>query len=358
MLRLMQFLERGSRPFFMLACLSFLGLVGLVDYLTGFEMFFSAFYLLGVWIATWYVGRGFGLFMSVLSVAVWITGDLAAGARYSNSFIPVWNATILLAFYFIVVWLLVRLRSLHKDLENRVRQRTTALTQEMAERERLEMEILEVTERERRRIGRDLHDSLCQHLTATALAGQVLGEKLAAGSRPEAADAGKLVGLVEDGITLARDLARGVYAVEIDAEGLMTAFRDLADNTTKWSKVACLFECDPPVLVQNATAATHLYRIAQEAVTNAVRHGKARRIIIHLSDRGGRMTLTVEDDGVGLPEGWQKGAGLGTRIMAHRAAMIGAALALEPNPTGGTFVKCQLSPPAVAASNAQSNGQP
>ena len=333
----------------MLSGMAFLVLVGAVDYLAGFETFFSVFYLLGVGLATWFVGRNFGLLLSVLSVVVWIIGDLAAGARYSSPLIPIWNAGILLGFYFVVVWLLARLRSLHVELEEKVRQRTEALTQEMAERERLEKEILEVGERERRRIGHDLHDSLCQHLTGTALAGQVLGEKLAARSQPEAMEARKIVELIEDGIMLARNLARGIYPVEMEAEGLMSAFQDLAASITRTAKVVCVFECDSPVLIHNAATATHLYRIAQEAVLNAIRHGKPRRIGITLADRHDRVTLTVEDDGVGLPEMSQKGQGLGTRIMAHRAAMIGAAFSIEPNPTGGTLVECSLIDPAIKA---------
>src|SRR5205814_9381597 len=160
---------------------------------------------------------------------------------------PIWNTAILLGFYFIVVWLLVYLRGLHKDLENRVQQRTIALTREMAERERLEKEILQVSEREQRRSGRDLHDGLCQHLTGTALAGRVLEEKLAAKTLPEARDAGNIVGLVEDGIALARNLARGISPVEMEAEGLTAAFEELAANITKLSKVKCVFEKDSRV---------------------------------------------------------------------------------------------------------------
>jgi signal transduction histidine kinase len=352
MMKLLQNLERWSRPFLMLAGLGFLMLVGAIDYLTGFELFFSVFYLLGIGLATWYLGRWHGLVLSVLSVAVWIAGDLAAGAHYSSPFIPIWNSTILLTFYFIVVWLLASLRSLHKGLEDRVRQRTLALTQEMAERERLEKEILEVSEREQRRIGRDLHDGLCQHLTGTALAGQVLREKLQAKSSPEAADAGKIIGLVENGITMARDLARGTYQADMAAEGLMAALEELLANTTKWSKTVCVFECDAPVLIQDATSAMHLHRIAQEAVSNAIRHGKARRIVVRLSERNGRVALTVEDDGAGLPEGWQKSPGLGARIMAHRAAMIGADFVMDLNPTGGTFVKCSLPIPPQSGDTA------
>ena len=345
-------LEGRSRPLLRLAGLGFLALVGLVDYLTGYEIFFSVFYLVGVGLAAWYVGRGFGFLMSILSVAVWVGGDLAAGAHFSSPLIPLWNAMILLIFYSVVVVLLTRLRSLQRELESRVEQRTLALRLEMAERERLEMEILEVSEREQRRIGHDLHDSLCQHLTGTALATQVLGEKLVAQQRPEATDAHNIVALIEAGIDLARNLARGIYPVEMEAEGLMAAFQELAAGLTQRSKVRVAFQCDPPVLIHDASTATHLYRIGQEAVTNALRHGKPNRILIGMADRPGRLTLTIEDDGVGLPEGWQRTAGLGTRIMAYRAAMIGGTFSIEPGPTGGTVVTCSI--PSTGAPPAES----
>ncbi len=340
MIELLTWIERRSRTALVCAGLAMLALIGLVDYLTGFEILFSVFYLIAVGLAAWFVGRGFGLLMSFLSAIVWIGGDIKAGAHYSNPFIPAWNALILMAFYSIVVWLLTTLRNLTRQLEDKVRERTAALTQEMAERARLEKEILEVSEREQRRIGHDLHDSLCQHLTGTALAGQVLGEKLAAKSLPEAADADRVVGLVEDGISLARNLARGIYPVEMEAEGLMAAFEELANRVSTISKINCVFDCPSPVLVHDATAATHLYRIVQEAVSNAMRHGKAKRIGISLFRQGNSIALTIEDDGIGLPDTWQKGPGLGTRIMAHRAAMINATITIEPNPTEGTLVRC------------------
>ena len=348
MIRFLARLETRSRPVLMLAGFALLVAIGLVDYATGYEMLFSVFYLLAVGMAAWFVGRGYGLVMSVLSVVVWIGGDLAAGARYSSSLIPIWNALILMVFYFIVVWLLTSLRSLQHELETRVHQRTQALRREMVERERLEEEILKVSEREQRRIGHDLHDSLCQHLTATALAGQVLSERLAARSLTEAADADKVVELVEEGINLARSLARGLYPVEMEAEGLMAAFRELADNLTKRTKVTCVFDCRTPVLVHDGATATHLYRIVQEAVSNAMRHGKARRIGISLSEEAGHVTLTIEDDGGGFPDDWQTREGLGIRIMAHRAAMIGGSLSVEPAPTGGTIVTCSV--PAATTS--------
>jgi signal transduction histidine kinase len=342
---------RAPRSTLILTGVGLLVLIGVIDYLTGYELMFSVFYLLEVGLATWFVGRWFGWLMSFLSVGVAIGGDVAAGAHYSNPLVPIWNSLILIVLYSLVVWLLASLRSLHRELAARVEQRTRALKQEMEQRQRLEEEILQVSEREQRRIGHDLHDSLCQHLTGTALAGQVLGEKLAAKSLPEAADAGEIVELVEEGITLARNLARGLYPVEMEADGLMAAFQELAGNISKATKVRCVFECDTPVLIHDDAAATHLYRIAQEAVANAIRHGKPRRIGLNLSEREGRVNLTVEDDGVGLPETSQDGGGLGIRIMAYRAGMIGGTCSVEPAATGGTIVTCSFPQTAAAKAN-------
>jgi signal transduction histidine kinase len=185
-----------------------------------------------------------------------------------------------------------------------------------------------------------LHDNLCQHLTATALAGQVLAERLGARSQPEAANAAQIVELVEEGINMARNLARGLYPVEMEAEGLMAAFQELADSITKGTKILCVFECATPVLIHDDAVAAHLYRIAQEAVRNAISHGKPKRIGINLAERDRQVKLTVEDDGVGLPEAQPEAPGLGLRIMAYRAAIIGGSFAIEPAPTGGTIVTC------------------
>lgn len=336
-----------------LASLALVALTGLVDYFSGFEMQFSIFYLLAVGMATWFVGRWTGVGMAFASVLVWIAGDLAAGARFHQSWVPAWNAAILLAFYLVVVWLLASLRTLKRDLEHRVADRTGALTREMAERQRLEEEILAISEREQRRMGHDLHDGLCQHLTATALAGQVLGERLSARGLPEAEDAVKVVRLVEEGINLARGLARGLYPVEMEAEGLMTAFQNLADTISQSTKVRCVFECRSPVLIHDDVVASQLYRIAQEAVRNAIQHGRPRRVDINLSERDGQVILAVDDDGAGFPEGGLKGPGLGMRIMAHRASMIGGRVACEPAPAGGTTVTCSF----PAARNAAGRGR-
>ena len=276
-------------------------------------------------LAVWFVGDVFGVVVSVLSVAAWVAGDVSAGAKYSGPFVPVWNALIAVAFLVIVVGILTRLRKLHRELEARVLLRTLALTNEMQERMRLEKELLGISEREQRRIGHDLHDSLCQHLTGTALAGHVLGEKLAEKSLPEAAAANHLVKLVEEAIDLTRTLARGLHPAELEGEGFMDGFRELAATITERFKVPCGFECSEAAELHAPAGAIHLYRIAQEAVTNAVKHGKARQITIRLKKDGDAISLAVDDDGIGLPENARTRQGMGLRIMAYRASMIGSA---------------------------------
>ncbi|HUE37323.1 MAG TPA: sensor histidine kinase [Candidatus Acidoferrum sp.] len=334
--------EKRSKTFAMAVSVALVAVVGAVDYLSGYAIFFSAFYLLPVALAAWYGGGVYGIVISMLSVVAWLAGDIAAGAHYPSVFVPIWNGAIGLTVYFVVVKALTSQRRLRDELEERVRQRTTALTSEMQERARLEREILEISEREQRRIGHDLHDSLCQHLAATAMAGQVLGEKLAAKSSPEAADAREVVRLIEGSISLTRNLARGISPVEMETEGLVIALREFAANVSQLFKVDCRFDCESPPVISDAATATHLYRIAQEAVNNAIRHGKPRQIIVSLSEQKQQVDLTIEDNGAGLPDDWQKSRGMGTRIMAHRAAMTGGTFSIEPNPTGGTFVKCSI----------------
>ena len=317
-------------------------IVGFVDYATNPDISFSVFYLLALGMAAWFVGRRFAYFISVFCVTVSLAGDLVRGSRYSSLLMPFWNAAIVLAFYLVVVWLLARLRSLNKELEARVQQRTAALTEEMAERERLERELLEISEREQRRIGRDLHDSLGQHLTGAALAVQVLEEKLTARGLPEAADANQAVVLVEEGIALSRKLAKGLHPIEMEAEGLMQALEELAATSGELFKISCRFECDSPVLIHTAATSGHLYRIAQEAVSNAVKHGKASQIVIQLETLDDGIVLEVKDNGSGLPDPPPKTAGMGLRIMAHRASMIGATFTARRDGSGGTTVACTL----------------
>lgn len=349
MLGFVKKLEHYSRVMFIVAALLLVAAVGFVDYVTGHEISVSVFYLLGVAMAVWFVSGGFGVFISGLSVFVSVASDIASGAEFSSFLIPLWNAVVLLSFYLVVVWLLSLLRSLNRNLEIQVRQRTHALTEEILERERLERELLDISEREQRRIGQILHDSLCQHLTGTTLAAQVLEEKLAARQLPETAEAGQVVGLIEEGINLSRKLAKGLYPVEVSSDGLMLALEEYAATTSELFKVTCRFECDSPVLIHETATAGHLYRIAQEAVGNAIKHGKAKNILITLAVSEESTLLSVTDDGVGLPDPLPRQRGMGLRIMAHRSDMINATFFARRNVLGGTDITCELKNEPLAA---------
>jgi signal transduction histidine kinase len=334
--------DASRKKGYMAAVFGLVAVIGIADYLTGFELSLLVFYFLPVCLAVAAVGWRFGTLVAVLSVATWLLGDFAAGASFANPLVPGWNAAIALGTYLVVVWLLASVMALHREMEERVRQRTAALTDEIAERVRLEKVVLEITERERRAIGHDLHDGLSQHLTGTALVAEALGARLAPHSPEDAAEMRKIVGLVEQGIEQTRRLAKGLLLAEIERDGLVTALHDLAATIRAQSRGACEFTCATTVRLDESGTATHLFRIAEEATRNALRHGRPSRIDIDLRIDGPFLVLSVRDNGRGLPGPPARGQGLGLRIMAHRAAIIGAKLAIDAAPDGGTLVVCQL----------------
>ena len=194
----------------------------------------------------------------------------------------------------------------------------TGFVRDITERKRLEREILEISDREQRRIGHDLHDGLCQHLAGIELMSQVLEQKLAPQSKDAAKRAGDIAKNVREAIGQTRSLARGLSPVTLESEGLTSALHELAVNTEKLFNVRCRFDGDLLVTVHNHAVATHLFRLAQEAVSNAIKHGKARRISIHLKADPGRIYLAVNDNGRGFPAEIPKSKGMGLRIMQSR----------------------------------------
>jgi PAS domain S-box-containing protein len=218
----------------------------------------------------------------------------------------------------------------------------TGFIRDITDRKRLEKEILEISDREQRRIGQDLHDGLCQHLAGIELMSQVLAQKLAPKSKAHARQVNEIASHVRDAISHTRSLARGLSPVTIESEGLMSALHELATNTEKIFHVQCRCDFDEPVTMNDHAAATHLFRIAQEAVSNAIKHGKARRVVISLRDARGRIILKVSDNGGGFPKRTAKTKGMGLRIMQSRAGMIGGTMAIERNSGGGMNVICAV----------------
>jgi signal transduction histidine kinase len=317
-------------------------LIGFIDWISGWEISWSVIYVFPIAIAAWYIGPGFAYALSALSVILWITGDFATGLQVSSLLIPVWNSAIRLIFYYVIIRMLVYIRSLTAVLEDRVLQRTADLRKEITGRERLERELLEVGERERRRLGYDLHDGLCQHLTGTALAVQVLREKLVRRGLPEAREAADAIALIEEGIDLSHRLAKGLQPVDMQVGGLMQALQDFASATASLFKVSCRFECDSPILIADVGMADHLYRIAQEATSNAIQHGRATNVVITLDVNDEGTFLRVEDNGIGIPQPLPENGGMGLRIMAQRANLIGGRIDIRSAPALGTTITCYL----------------
>ena len=229
---------------------------------------------------------------------------------------------------------------------------------DISDRVNLERELLETTERGSRRIAQDLHDGLGQLLAGTAHLAGALQKELAAKSRPEARQMDRISKAINEAIAQARDLSRGLHPVESESNGLMVALESLARRTQSLFRVRCRFTCRRPVLVEDNAAATHLFRIAQEAVSNAIKHAKAGRIEISLTGTPERIQLAVRDDGAGMPARQPKKSGMGLRIMRHRAGMINGTLAIRNEPRGGASVLCTLPLAARGAPKRPAPGRP
>jgi PAS domain S-box-containing protein len=220
--------------------------------------------------------------------------------------------------------------------------RIAGIAEDITERKRLEKKVLEVSDQEQRRIGQDLHDGLCQHLTATMIASKILQEELGQQSSPQAAQAGQIATFLDRAIRQARDVARGLDPVKVATNGLMSALEELANTIRTMHRIDCVFQSDAPVLIDDDATAIHLYRIAQEAVNNAVKHAKPTRVEIGLANIDTKIALSIKDDGVGLPKASKRRSGMGWQTMHYRARMIGAALDVRRAPEGGTVVTCTL----------------
>jgi signal transduction histidine kinase len=219
-----------------------------------------------------------------------------------------------------------------------------------AETQELEGRLLEISDAEQRRIGHDLHDGLGQHLTGIALMTRRLERRLAAAGSADADEAAKLCELAKTAVGWTHDLSRSLSPPALDSAGLPEALRELAAHVENLFSIQCVAECSPEFERLNLSAGAHLYRIAQEAITNAVRHGHARQVQIRLERiDGDTLSLSVIDDGRGIDgaaEPATESDGMGLRIMRYRARMIGASIAVAHPVSGGTVVSCRYLLPA------------
>ena len=426
---------------------------GAVDWLTGPELAFSAFYLPGVALVAWWSGRKPALAMALCAASVWLFAELAANRSYSKPFIPYWNGTIRLSFFLVTAFLTSEVRTRQrteaalreqdgilrsildsmgdgvvvigrdgtvlafnpaaeklfgvnpvgrdalewvKEVESRQQdgvaprtetpsplrlavegrfsgEREIALYQagekeakllgltalplvarqgaaagvvmviaDLTTRRTMEKRIAEASEREQRRIGQDLHDGVCQHLVGVAFAAGSLQNVLESSSlEPEAAAAGAIAKLINDAISEARNLAHGLYPAGLE-EGIEIALRTLASTTLERTGVVCTARIADETAVVDSVSAVHLYRIAQECVSNACRHGEAETIVISLEHHSTQLKLVVTDDGKGMDTSSTANRGIGLNLMRHRASLMGGTLEIESHAGQGTRVICNL----------------
>jgi two-component system sensor histidine kinase UhpB len=241
------------------------------------------------------------------------------------------------------------LRRSHEELESRVRDRTAALSKAnaqlqtaMAERRRLEHELLEITEKERRRIGLDLHDDLGQRLSGVALMVKGLQLKLAKQGFADAKEAGKIHKLIEQAMDHASDVAHDLATLDFRDKALPDALRELSQHARNSFRITCRFQSTGDVPVLEGNVVRQLYKITQEALTNAIKHGKARRVGIALATDADKLMLTIRNSGVPFPSVVSRNAGMGLRIMNYRANLIEASIEIKPGKPDGTIVTCKL----------------
>lgn len=327
-------------PFTAWTIITFLVLgIGALDYFSGINISLFILYLAPITLATGWRGGRAGAGVVIASMIARVTSDLAILYPHPMPWTRWWNSGTALVVFLFLVWLLNSLVSLHRDLKSTVEERTRELQDSIAERQRLQGDLLEVSARERSAIGRELHDELGQHLVATAMAAQVLVRGLPGKA---ATDAAAIVRWIEQAIAKSRKLARGLLLSSIQPDQFPLELEELAAASSQAGLQCRLLHNGRPIQA-NAAECAQLFRIAQEAVANALRHAQARTIDISLATDDDATCLIIEDDGRGLAmPRTADGPGMGLRIMEHRAKLIGASFSILSAPGEGAKVVCRL----------------
>jgi two-component system, LuxR family, sensor kinase FixL len=218
----------------------------------------------------------------------------------------------------------------------------TGIIRDITEQRRLEQEVLRISEHERHRIGQDLHDGLGQMLTGITLINTNIAKSLREENHKLAGDVEEITGLIKEADEYARNLSRGLIPVEFDDYGLKAALERLVTNAERLLNITCELTIKADIRFEDSNNLIHLYRIAQEATSNAVKHGNATEVKIMLDANEERMELKVEDNGSGFANNWDKQKGLGVRIMMFRARLVGANLDIGHSSIGGASITVTL----------------
>lgn len=326
-------LNRQCRSVVTLEALALLAVLGVVDYSTGWELSVSLLYAVIILQVAWRGGRNTALAIAVLSAAIWFAANLQVHP-YTTKWAYGWATFTRLAYFVFVAIGGASLRA--------YREANRAKIQALEHARELEHEIARASESEQRRIGQDLHDGLCQSLAAIQFALSTVREDLQE-QRPTDADSiREIARMVSATISEARNLARGVFPVQMEEVGLAAVLDELVAGVKRHNRIEAEFEMQGDVGISDPEVAMHLYRIAQEAVSNAQKHGRPRKLAVSLRGNENTLDLTVSDDGIGLSPTLTPADGMGLKTMRHRANLIGASLNIRSNSGGGVSVVCSL----------------
>ena len=330
-----RFFGRQPRGWLAAESVALVGVIGLMDYATGYEVAFFPLYSIPILVALWFDSTELAILISILSSFAWFCADVATGHVYSREWLRVWDSIVRLMFFSLVVFAGTALR---RQLD------ATRARIELLERsQKLEREIIGISEREQQRIGRDLHDGLGQHLVAIGLAADSLKEALETESPRASKAVGQFAELLHDAVRAVRDLARGLSPVDKDEGGLESALEQLVSRASRLSSIPCSFTAQGFEGGGGQTQWMNLFRIAQEALNNALKHAKASAVRISLTESNGVLELSIADNGVGM-DASRAGKGMGLNVMRYRARVVGGKLVLKANSPSGTVVCCVITP--------------
>jgi len=330
-----RFLIRPSATLAFIEALALLFAISWLDLATGHQVSLVLFYTAPIVFAVWLCDNKSVFVIAGLAGVLWSWADLVLGHSYSNGTVQGWEITIRFAFFFLVGLAGIAMREQHNASSARISL--------LEHTERLEKQIIEVSEYEQQRIGRDLHDGLCQFLAAIGCGASALKIDLKErGIADLATKASEIERLLSESVDQARDLSHGLVPVQLDEAGLPAALHELAASTSRLLPVECTFESAGQAAAAQNGKATHLYRIAQEAIHNATKHGKAQKIDIRLSANASATSLSISDDGIGFVKNGNTADGVGISIMRYRANLMEGEFAIEPATGGGTVVFCTV----------------
>lgn len=342
LIRALRWLDNLSPMTAILGGVLLIALIGILSYATGPQLSCSLLYLIPILLVTRVAGFQPGLLASLLAAVFWLFVDLSAAREFDHPVIPFWNATMRFGTFLVGVTLVSAMRSLNSHLEQRVIERTAALQKQYEEKRELEKNILEISDREQVRLGQDLHDGLCQQLVSAAFSTTMLQQSLCTDPSMAKRASDHVSEMIDDAITQARNLARGLYPVRLETEGLEMALRELASTIARRFGMNCDVECDTPLPPCKPTIGIHFYRIAQESLINAGKHSQATRISVVLTTHENRIVMSISDNGIGFDPKSCNPTGMGLTIMEYRARMISAAFTVTSSNGHGTSIRSMI----------------